>query len=370
MLRTRVSIQSFVRAIALTLVTPILFVSFQGTAFAQHMQATPVLKQYFNMVFAGDISGAKALFESAPADHGAVMLKDKFGGRFVARDNSLDLSAIDSPKVREIAQLFQAYWRDALTQVAPLDELETELKSRLDSMLGEHGFDSALDDEDKLLENVEEFIRREGFFALSGRTPPLLELMIWTTNEVVTHSVELTDGIYEVDVNYLDGFVSYGWSNFATFGMTSTGGWAKTDGLYCLCAHYDLDSEKFRLSFLKHEARHFADFALYPELQASDLEYRSKLTELAFSEEGTYSLLEHFQGAANKIDDAPHPLANWYVMNGLSQHLLDGELPGEADGWEAISKDEIRQTATLLLAEHDAALAGQGAETTKGVINL
>ena len=63
--------------------------------------------------------------------------------------------------------------------------------------------------------------------------------------------------------------------------MTSTGGWAKEDGLYCLCRHYDLDSERYKLSFLKHEARHFADYELYPELQPSDMEYRSKLTELA-----------------------------------------------------------------------------------------
>ncbi len=298
------------------------------------------------------------------------MLKDKFDGRFVARSNDLDLSAIDSPKVQAVAELFQAYWRDALMQTAELDALEGALKSELDGMLADEGFASALDDEDKLLENVEEFIRRQGYFALSGRTPPLLELMIWTTNDVATESVELTDGIVEVDVNYVDNFVSYGWANFATFGMASTGGWAKKDGLYCLCGHYDLDSEKFKLSFLKHEARHYADFGRYPELQASDLEYRGKLTELAFSNEGTYSLLEHFFNSANKVANAPHPLANWYVMNGLSRHLLDGEMPSEADAWESIPKERIRQTARLLLEEHDTALIEQGALTTQGIINM
>jgi hypothetical protein len=138
--------------------------------------------------------------------------------------------------------------------------------------------------------------------------------MIWTSNDTVVESVELTDDTYEVELNYLDDFVSYGWSNFAAFGMASTGGWAKKDGLYCICRHYDLDSERFKLSFLKHEARHYADFKLYPELQPADLEYRGKLTELAYSEEGIYRLLEQFTKAANRVENAPHPLANWYVQ--------------------------------------------------------
>ena len=342
----------------------------EGPAWAQHMQMTPVLNEYFRMVFAGDVSHAAALISSEPDDHGSKMLSDKFKRRFVDRSDSLDLTRVDSLPVRTIAELFQTYWRDALIQVAPLEELEAALKGELDRILTGHGFASALDDEDMLLENVEAFIRREGYFALSGRTPPLLELMIWTENKVATQSVQLTDGVYEVDINYLDDFVSYGWTNFATFGMTSTGGWAKKDGLYCLCGNYDLESERFELSFLKHETRHYADFDLYPELQASDLEYRGKLTELAFSEEGTYGLLTHFFNAANRVENAPHPLANWYVIDGLSRHLLDGELPADATAWASIPKEEIRNAARRLLDEHDSTLADLGRKTTTGVINL
>ena len=198
---------------------------------AQHVQATPVMNEYFKMVFSGNIKGAPALFESAPDDHGSLMLKQQFNGRFIERSNGLDFSALENPQVRQIAELYQDYWRDALMQVAPLEQLDSELKNKLGQLLIREGFDSALDDEDLLLENVETFIRRQGYFALSGTTPPLLELMIWTENEVQTQPIELTDGTHQVDVNYLDQFISYGWSNFATFGMTSTGGWAKKDGL-------------------------------------------------------------------------------------------------------------------------------------------
>ena len=360
----------FVRSALAAMIALIAMVAIGSPAWAQHGQMTPVINSYFKMVFAGDISGAPALFASEPDDHGSRMLTERFERRFVERDEGLDLSKIDVPVVRAIAELFQSYWRDALMQTAPLDELEEQLMGRLDEILVSHGYRSALDDEDKLSENVEALIREEGYFAQSGRTPPLLDLMIWTKNEVATESIELTDGTYEVDVNYLDDFVSYGWSNFAAFGMTSTGGWAKEDGLYCLCRHYDLDSERFKLSFLKHEARHYADFKLYPELQASDLEYRGKLTELAFSDEGTYRLMEHFHNSANRVGNAPHPLANWYVIEGLSRELLDGEPPMDASGWESIPKEQIRSAARRLLEEHDGMLASVGPETAKGVINL
>ena len=358
------------RTVAAALIALFVCFAVPGPAQAQHGQMTPVLSAYLKMVFAGDVSGAGDLFASEPGDRGSIMLVDKFERRFNERTDGLDLTGIESPVVREITELFQSYWLDALMREAPLDVLETRLKGRLDDILTERGFASALEDEDALLENVEAFIREEGYFAQSGRTPPLLDLMIWTSNKTVVESVELTDGTFDVELNLIDDFASYGWSNFAAFGMASTGGWAKEDGLYCICRYYDLDSERFKLSFLKHEARHYADYELYPELQPADLEYRGKLTELAFSEEGTYRLLEQFTKAANRIANAPHPLANWYVVDGLSRHLLDGERPADAGDWASIPKEQIRDAARRLLEEHDNKLADLGPSTAKGIVNL
>jgi hypothetical protein len=358
------------RIAAAALIVILACIAVSGTAQAQHGQMTPVASAYLKMVFAGDVSGAADLFASKPDDGGSLMLVDRFERRFIERTDGLDLTRIENPVVREIAELFQSYWLDALMQEASLDVLEDRLKGRLDDMLITRGFASALEDEDTLFENVEAFLLREGYFAQSGRTPPLLDLMIWTSNKTAVESVELTDGTYDIELNYLDEFVSYGWSNFAAFGMASTGGWAKKDGLYCICRHYDRDSERFNLSFLKHEARHYADFGLYPELQPADLEYRGKLTELAYSEEGIYRLLKQFTKAANRIENAPHPLANWYVVEGLSRHLLDGTYPADAGAWESIPRDQIRAAARRLLEEHDNKLADLGPLTAKGIVNL
>jgi hypothetical protein len=358
------------RIVASALIALLACIAVSGPGWAQHGQMTPVLSAYLKMVFAGDVSGAVDLFASQPDDRGSMMLADRFERRFSDRADGLDLSRIESPVVRDVAELFQLYWLDALMQEAPLDALEERLKARLDDLLTERGFASALGDEDTLFENVEALIRGEGYFAQSGRTPPLLDLMIWTSNKKTVESVELTDGTYAIELNYMDDFVSYGWSNFAAFGMASTGGWAKKDGLYCICRHYDLDSERFKLSFLKHEARHYADFGLYPELQAADLEYRGKLTELAYSEEGTYQLLEQFTKASNRVVDAPHPLANWYVVEGLSGLLPNAEWPADSSAWESIPKERIRQAARRLLESHDKKLAELGPSTAKGIVDL
>ncbi len=358
------------RVVVTALIALLACTAVSGPARAQHGPMTPVLSAYLKMVFSGDVSGAADLFASEPDDRGSMMLVDRFERRFNERADGLDLTRIESPVVRDIAELFQSYWLDALMQEAPVDLLEERLKVRLDDILTERGFASALEDEDTLFMNVEAFIRGEGYFAQSGRTPPLLDLMIWTSNSTVVESVELTDGAYDIEVNHIDDFVSYGWSNFAAFGMASTGGWAEKDGLYCICRHYDLDSERFKLSFLKHEARHYVDFGLYPELQPADLEYRGKLTELAYSEEGTYQLLAQFTRAANRVENAPHPLANWYVVEGLSELLPDGKWPAGASAWESVPKKQIRQAARRLLEIHDKKLADLGSSTARGIVNL
>ena len=61
-----------------------------GHAWAQHGQMTPVLQSYFKMVYAGDVSGATALFASEPDDQGSRMLAERFEHRFLERDDGLD----------------------------------------------------------------------------------------------------------------------------------------------------------------------------------------------------------------------------------------------------------------------------------------
>ena len=68
------------------------------------------------------------------------------------------------------------------------------------------------------------------------------------------------------------------------------------------------------------------------------------------------------------MDDAPHPLANWYLVKEMSAHFFDGVTPQDPTAWEQIPKDQIRSYANELLSQHDAALTELGAETTTGII--
>ncbi len=55
------------------------------------------------------------------------------------------------------------------------------------------------------------------------------------------------------------------WLSYLTFGLSGTGGWSNGDGLiHCVKRHYDLKSESFRVSLLKHEAQHASDQSRYP----------------------------------------------------------------------------------------------------------
>ncbi|MEE8258105.1 MAG: hypothetical protein V3R20_00290, partial [Sphingomonadales bacterium] len=175
--------------------------------------------------------------------------------------------------------------------------------------------------------------------------------------------------VYEFEVNYLGDFVSLGWASFATFGGPSTGGWATREGLFVVTPRWDLNSEAFRISYFMHEGRHFADYKKYPNLEQPDLEYRAKLTELAFSDESTFDLLNKFTQHAAKVENAPHPLANWHVINDLSREFLNGEWPESAEDWEKIPAFEIQAFAKKLLQEHNQALQAAGVKTTKGIIS-
>jgi len=332
------------------------------------MKATPAMSAYFNMLYAGDITGAAAMFAEYPDDPMAASMSAQFESRFVERTSGLDLSSVSSPKAQAVLTLYQDYWRNALMQTAPLSELDAALFSELDEILTANGFAPAGDDEDKMEADLEAFLAKENVFSQAGRTPPLQDLIVWTKNDSSIVRIELTDGVFDVKVNYLDDFVSNGWMNFASFGMTRAGGWGEKEAVFCVCGSYDMTSERYLVSFLKHEARHHIDLALYPELAAPDMEYRGKLTELAFADVELYALLRQFTVGANKIENAPHPLANWYVVDGLSRILLDGKHPADPSAWEAVSKDDIHAAARRLLKEHDDALRAAGAETTKGVI--
>jgi hypothetical protein len=160
----------------------------------------------------------------------------------------------------------------------------------------------------------------------------------------------LPEGVQPVRVEVLDGFVSFGWSHYATCGRRATGGWARADALYAVRPRYtSLDSEEFRVTFLGHEAQHLADLARFPGMPSWQLEYRAKLAELACADTTRPRLLAKFRDDQNDDAEAtPHSYANRMVWSALHARLAPADAAFDA---EAVSVADLQQAARAALLE-------------------
>jgi hypothetical protein len=308
----------------------------------------------------GDLTGAETMLADARTEP-ELRLQARFQARFLRVEpieGVDDGPPPDDPFIAALIETYRDYWRLALLGRIDTDDQAAWLGQRIGALLVR--YEDANAPPDDPFEAMDEAIARRGYHHIGGVTRPLFELMIWRTEERRAFDVPLTDRVQPVTVVFMDGFVSYGWTHYATFGRASAGGWAKPDALYCLKESYEIDSERFQVSYLRHEARHFADYGLYPKLAQADLEYRAKLTELAFAQASVTELIEKFAGAAAPNPDAPHSLANLAVIRTLEMRL------GTLAGARAAT---VNPAAATLLAEHDARLVDAGAATTTGVID-
>lgn len=341
-----------------------------GIACAQPQEhgISPFIAAYKSQAIQGDLSVVESELVERIGGIEDENYYRQFRARFVDRSHGLELDGLEDPLVEAAAGLFEDYWRDALLQPSDISDFETRLSTETILLLRKHDLDHQDLDPDNALDRLKSAIEDRGYFALFGRTRPLLEFMVWREMEVVHYQVELTDRTVPVTVHFLTDFISRGWLHFATFGDSGTGGWANDDGLFAV-EGYDRQSEKFRVSYLKHEARHFADYPVFPKLRGVDLEYRAKLTELAFADGELSHLLKKFAAQAKRDSSTPHPRANWQVVNDLSAALLDGVWPDDPDVWRTLPAETIRHTAATLLDAHTKALKEAGAESTTGIIS-
>lgn len=318
------------------------------------------------MALQGDLSGAPALF----ADPGSLDARDRelaaaFDRRFTQGRDDAPLPG--KPFADDVVRAYRSYWRAAMLGHADLEAAERLLHAALRRALARHGRDTGADD-GETMEHTRDALRDEGLHALNGRTRPFLELMLWARQDTTRYHVELTDGAREVDVVFLRDFVVRGWSDWATFGRASTGGWAGDGELFCLGDDYDTDSERYRVSYLQHETRHFADYARFPALEQIDLEYRAKLTELVYAEETYAALLAGFARNASPNRSAPHSFANDAVVRAMSRAVLGREFEGEEAAWRAVDPADVHAAARALLEENTRELEAAGAGTVRGVV--
>lgn len=310
------------------------------------MEPAAVRERFDRGVFYGAVAGGKlksALAYAGRFPDQAELLR-KYESlfreeRYLAYDVERDLN--------EILLLYQKYYRDAFYLEVGREEAEARLQKRLADLF-QRPSNTALDD---LEERAAEAFRRRSFHFLGGRTGGYRGPYIWREEELRRYAVELPEGVQDYAVKLLDGFVSRSWAAYLSFGAAGTGGWSNGGGLiHCVREAYDLESEDFLVSLLKHEAQHASDLARYPGMSSGDLEYRAKLVELIYS--NRRSLLDQFARQADGAGaDNGHALAAWRIVRGfarrlnrpLGQPLPIGEVQAAARALFAESREEMER---------------------------
>ncbi|MDE7218207.1 MAG: hypothetical protein K2O45_01065 [Oscillospiraceae bacterium] len=219
--------------------------------------------------------------------------------------------------LQDILLIYQKYYRDAFYLEQSAEDAAGRLRARLADLFQTDPAAPL----DELEERAADTFRSHSMYVLTGRTNGYYGPYIWRYEELKHYAVELPDGVQEYAVKLLDGFVMESWLNYLTFGMSGTGGWSNGDGLiHCVKHNYDLDSESFQVSLLKHEAQHAADQSRYPGMSPEDLEYRAKLVELIYSEKRL--LLDRFLMEADATSASNgHGLAAERITRGFEARL-------------------------------------------------
>ena len=219
--------------------------------------------------------------------------------------------------LNDILRLYQIYFRDIFYCGLPKVVAENKLLIKLRNFLRIPDADEAL-----LEKQLQSRFENEGYHALFGKIQGYYGPYIWKDTTMITYNVELPDGVVEYTINILKGFVFRGWMDYLTFGRYGTGGWTSLDGtINCVEQAYDFKSERFLVSFLKHEVQHSVDMKQFPQITPTELEYRAKLVELYYSSDS--GLLNKIISVVNpnKMDD-PHAIASSWIKQKFTDTAL------------------------------------------------
>ncbi len=341
-----------------------------SAAYGQQAQADSLkidYKKFYSFCLGGDTKAALLFLTTynntvLPAKDS--LLQAQFKRRFQGdTDNSDYLQHRDSP-LNELLKVYQAYWRLSLLNKA--GNYDTLLrKSAGDFLLAKNGTGSLITHEDSIDAHLKKYIESLGLHSTGfGKTGNLYDLLVWENEKDTTYIFSLHREKIRARVILMDNFITLGWEEYATLGRYYPGGWATGEALYCVKKGYDLVSEKFLISYLAHESRHFADYKLFPKLSGADLEYRAKLTELSMANKTLFEIISFFINNAKYDSDNSHSIANYCVLGDLSRILFKNTFEPDIGKWRAISPRRIHIAAYKLLKANTRALKLKGPEVS------
>jgi hypothetical protein len=297
-----------------------------------------------------------------------VKMKDVLLHRFGAQDEHYDYRTPDTTVVA-IMRIYHRYWRNVLMDTAARYAQDSLLIEHVCAHLLKHPAKLQIGDPGAITEQwadlLQQHLKFHGYYAAVGKTGAFYDLLLHGAETEMRYPVTMPEDTLDVKVVFMDSVISNGWEGYATADTYYPGGWATDSALYCARSSYDLTSEQFSVSYLKHEGEHFADYKRFPKLQSPDLEYRAKLVELGAARETLYGLIRFF--LQNSAYDAtnPHAYANFCVIRDLSRSLFQKEREEDIGAWKALPLEVIQRAATSLLLKHTKDLRAAGAMTVE-----
>lgn len=201
-----------------------------------------------------------------------------------------------------------------------------------------------------LEEDLAKEIEKEGYYYQGGMTQGYYGPYIWNKTERVYFDVELPNGIEKFPVDMMEGFASCSWARYISFGKVGTSGWAGPDGvLACVKEKYDLDSERFKVDFLKHEAQHVVDLRKDPTLPGIELEYRAKMIQVIY---GTnMKSFSQFLLEGNNSDPMnTHVMASYRLISDLSKEVFHEPYVIDLGRWSENEAALRKQARKLYMA--------------------
>jgi len=290
-----------------------------------------------------------------------LKFKTNFEKRFKFKEDKSDFLETRKSKIDELLKIYRDYWRfsflnkEKRTDTLIMKNVSNLLKANLPSAK------NLMLNEDSINVYQKKYITDLGYHTTGfGKTGALYDLLVWKTEKDTIYKLNYDGKETPVKVFFMDDFVTLGWAEYATLGRYYPAGWATKEALFCVKKSYDLKSETFRVSYIGHEGRHFADYKLFPKLKgvgSADLEYRGKLTELSlYSEDGLYKRIQFFINNGNYDSENGHSIAAFCVIRDLSRVIFNTDFEKNIDKWKTIPAKKINEAAAKILEENTKAL--------------
>lgn len=281
--------------------------------------------------------------------------KKKMYARFISKEEVFENTS-GNDIINDISNIYREYWRVELLKPKPENRTDSTLYNNIADYILSNNLTSL--SKDSLRKNIKDdsvlkkIIEKEGFKVNFNFRNGFQELFIWNEESTEKYDVILPKETIKTTVVFIESYHINGYDEFSTIGDSQVGGWATKDSatLFCNKGTYELNSEKFKISYLKHESLHFTDLKKYPNLSSADLEYRSKVIELMYcTEETIYDRISEFMSGANKADRKnSHPYANYILIQSMSKLIFNSDFNSDINQWKKVSVDKINKAASSL----------------------